>query len=919
MLGAMHGMVHARTPPGDILLVHSSASLPRCAVACHISSPLKTSAPLAQDNPSASLLPTRVASVGKGLGKGPALISAALLRNESPKFKPKRMSGRSGGFSLEDTWCRNVWHDMHSWRRPCSFRQQSFQPVTSASLSPLRASPLANPGSTWRALVNCSLITKQYIDSLHPGIHLSVGLLLTIFTIWGLGPSLKYLRSIIKGVGDGEGDTRRGASRISKRSWEESGTRRVMAFYVRPALLWLCALLACRGLNPVVLAMTGDQQTTALVQQYVMKAVHILVFAFITARGVKQVSQWSMERRDGSGAEETRNAGTQFVGNFLYSLVWGISTLLFMEGLGVRTQKWITAGGFGGVLLTLAGRELLTNFLSSIMIHAARPFMVNEWIVTKIDGQEVSGTVEHVGWWEPTLIRGDDREAVHIPNHKFSVSVIRNLSQKTHWRIKTYIGISHLDVDKVQEIVATMRKVITKHPQLEQKHLHRRVFLESINPDSQALMIQVSTFVKTSHFEEYLRVKEVVLLDLLKVVTYHEARLATPIRSYMRMTDDHERSSPYRNGAQRVHLVLAEAANGSSSSNNSSRGDVHDAETTIMAAATFNDRPDTPEQQHQQGGGGKVPPVSDGTQVVVGSEEVPATVGKSSGEASENGASSSSVSLPLAAVPQSSPHPPPSPPSTPTPTPTLTPSPTPTPTPTVAVTAPHAASLDHDHHRPSPDILAEVNGAGVGSGGATSSSDDTGIGNGRSSSKRSVGGAAHKQQPQVRLEGSAEMVLMDSGADDDNESAARSSSNDYVTRVEEDFWSNDCSASALSSGAGVDEAGFDTCSAEEQVVAATTTSSSSNSDEGEMPHSRRARKVPPAHEGDGEGADKFPLGIPFDASSTHTFRLDSDLGAREKELAISGSRPGGNSNGGGSRENILQTSIPPHLLTEARD
>lgn len=57
--------------------------------------------------------------------------------------------------------------------------------------------------------------------------------------------------------------------------------------------------------------------------------------------------------------------------------------------------------------------------------------------------------VQHVGWWSPTVIRGDDREAVHIPNHKFTVSVVRNLSQKTHWRIKTHFGISHLDVGKV--------------------------------------------------------------------------------------------------------------------------------------------------------------------------------------------------------------------------------------------------------------------------------------------------------------------------------------------------------------------------------------------------------------------------------------------------------------------------------------
>ena len=46
-------------------------------------------------------------------------------------------------------------------------------------------------------------------------------------------------------------------------------------------------------------------------------------------------------------------------------------------------------------------------------------------------------------------MRGDDREAVHIPNHKFTVNVVRNLTQKSHWRIKSYIAISYLDVNKI--------------------------------------------------------------------------------------------------------------------------------------------------------------------------------------------------------------------------------------------------------------------------------------------------------------------------------------------------------------------------------------------------------------------------------------------------------------------------------------
>jgi hypothetical protein len=147
---------------------------------------------------------------------------------------------------------------------------------------------------------------------------------------------------------------------------------------------------------------------------------------------------------------------------------------------------------------------------------------------------------QQVGWWSPTIIRGDDREAVHIPNHQFSVNIVRNLTQKTHWRIKTHLAISHLDVSKINNIVADMRKVLSKNPQIEQQKIHRRVFLEDIDPENQALRILISCFVKTSRFEEYLCVKEAVLLDLLTVIRHHGARLATPIRTVQRMRNEAE-------------------------------------------------------------------------------------------------------------------------------------------------------------------------------------------------------------------------------------------------------------------------------------------------------------------------------------------------------------------------------------------
>lgn len=162
---------------------------------------------------------------------------------------------------------------------------------------------------------------------------------------------------------------------------------------------------------------------------------------------------------------------------------------------------------------------------------------------------------QHVGWWSPTIIRGENREAIHIPNHKFTVNVVRNLSQKTHWRIKTHLAISHMDASKinvrnyqgknvfvdnstlffvpliiiiwyhflVQNIVADMRKVLAKNPQVEQQKLHRRVFLDNIDPENQALLV--------SSFVEFMFVCQLIQLGIILDLKIYIVSLVLFIRN----------------------------------------------------------------------------------------------------------------------------------------------------------------------------------------------------------------------------------------------------------------------------------------------------------------------------------------------------------------------------------------------------
>lgn len=53
----------------------------------------------------------------------------------------------------------------------------------------------------------------------------------------------------------------------------------------------------------------------------------------------------------------------------------------------------------------------------------------------------------------------------------------------TSFSFKVFLGVF------LQNIVADMRKVLAKNPQVEQQRLHRRVFLENVNLENQALTV----------------------------------------------------------------------------------------------------------------------------------------------------------------------------------------------------------------------------------------------------------------------------------------------------------------------------------------------------------------------------------------------------------------------------------------------
>ena len=198
------------------------------------------------------------------------------------------------------------------------------------------------------------------------------------------------------------------------------------------------------------------------------------------------------------------------------------AALVALQTLGISIAGVLAFGGIGGIAVGFAAKDLLANFFGGMMIYLDRPFVVGDWI--RSPDKEIEGTVEAIGW-RLTRIRTFDARPLYVPNAVFSTISVQNPSRMTHRRIYEVIGIRYEDADKMSEVVATVKKMLTEHPEIDTSRT-MIVNFNSFAPSS--LDFFIYTFTKTTKWVRFHEIKEDVLLKVFAIIRELGAEIAFP-------------------------------------------------------------------------------------------------------------------------------------------------------------------------------------------------------------------------------------------------------------------------------------------------------------------------------------------------------------------------------------------------------
>ncbi len=212
----------------------------------------------------------------------------------------------------------------------------------------------------------------------------------------------------------------------------------------------------------------------------------------------------------------------EIVIRILKIIVVVMTALIIMQEIGLSISGLLAFGGVGGLIVGLAAKDLLSNFFGGMMIFFDRPFRVGEFI--KSPDRNIEGIVEKIGW-RLTVVRTFSKNVLYIPNTAFSSIIVENATRMSNRRINETIGIRYDDLNKMTDIIQDVNNVLENNPDIDQTQ-KAKVYFKSFSASSCDFFIYAFTITKD--WEEFLRIKQDVLLKVAKIIDQHSAEIAYP-------------------------------------------------------------------------------------------------------------------------------------------------------------------------------------------------------------------------------------------------------------------------------------------------------------------------------------------------------------------------------------------------------
>lgn len=172
-------------------------------------------------------------------------------------------------------------------------------------------------------------------------------------------------------------------------------------------------------------------------------ALLVMVFTWLVALVVRRAAVIWAERTEGDHNTEL------LIGRLCYGIVWVIGTIIALGVVGLNFTALLGTLGLTSVAIGFSLKDVLSNYISGVILLAARPFRIGDQVV--IDTYE--GTITQIQL-RATTIQTYDGRLVYIPNQEVFQSSITNNTASPVRRSSVMVGIDYdADIAKAIQVI----------------------------------------------------------------------------------------------------------------------------------------------------------------------------------------------------------------------------------------------------------------------------------------------------------------------------------------------------------------------------------------------------------------------------------------------------------------------------------
>lgn len=229
---------------------------------------------------------------------------------------------------------------------------------------------------------------------------------------------------------------------------------------------------------------------------------------------------WDSRWSHGHGASRALIPLARRVGKAAVAIAAGV---VFLATLGYSVTSLVAGLGIGGLALALASQKTFENLFGAFSLGVDQPFREGDFVRI----EDLMGTVESLGL-RSTKIRTLDRTLVSIPNGKLAEMRVETFAARDRLRLACTLGLEYgTRADQMRSVIADIESALRRHPKLwtESVTVRFKGLAES------SLDIEVMAWFTTNDWDEFMVIRQDMLLEFMAIVERHGCSFAFPTRT----------------------------------------------------------------------------------------------------------------------------------------------------------------------------------------------------------------------------------------------------------------------------------------------------------------------------------------------------------------------------------------------------